>query len=123
MVGFKIIPLFEKLNPIKGIYTISIFDIDDLEVCFKIVDTHKHLDIIKSNITYEYRYIAIVTINEFVWVWHNTDDLDNIKSYHNYILYTLKTGHTINVIDGLGHNDPVEINYKKIKWIIDKNAN
>lgn len=118
---FKIVPTHEEFEPSLGIHQVSIFEIGPIPVIFKIVDTKLQPDLLWSGIVFDKRYITAVEICQKVWAWHASDDLDNVKSFTNYIMNEFKDGKKVVVNDAIGIRDPIAISYKSIETEVGPN--
>ena len=119
---WKIIPTHEELEPSLGVHQISVFHVGPIPIIFKIIDTSIHPDIIWSGVKFEKRYLTAVDVCQTVWAWHASDDLDNVKSFTNYIMNEFKIGKRIVVSDALGVREPIGISYDKIEIEVRTNS-
>ena len=116
---WKIIPIHEEFEPSLGVHQISVFKVGPVPIIFKIVDTRLQPDIIWSGIRFEKRYLTAVDMCQVVWAWHASDDLDNVKSFTNYIMNEFKNGKRIVVSDAVGIRDPIAISFDRIETQVD----
>ena len=112
MDTFQIVPQSEILDPAIGVLRVATFDVGPIPIQFQAIDSWQHPDILMAAIKFEKRYMALININGITWYWHGSDDIENLISFHNYIINEFKLGKVINVTDVIGVRPNIAISYQ-----------